>query len=155
MRSIEQNLLPEERIVFRTKKHLIVFVYPTLIALVAIWATPFMAGNEFLSKVKWVPSFIVLLFYAQVGLEYWCSDFAVTNKRVLMREGFFVRHANETRLSAISQVNIYQDLFGQMFNYGSIVINAFGADDFFSMVDKPEEFKRQVNRQLDSQLNNR
>lgn len=152
MGTLEQNLLAGERIVFRTKKHVIVFFYPTLFALIAAYVTQYMASNPFLIKLEWLPMLAVLIFYAQVGLDYWMSEFAVTNKRVMMREGFFFRHANETRLTAISQINVYQSLIGQWLGYGAVIINAFGADDIFPTIAKPEAFKYQVNQQLDNSM---
>lgn len=66
-----------------------------------------------------------------------------------MREGFFNRHVNEMRLATISQINVSQSLLGQMFNYGMVSINAFGAFDAFTVLAKPYTFQKYVNEQLD------
>lgn len=149
MSYIDRNLLPDERILFRTKKHLILFFFPVVLLLFAFYTSFYMQNNSILSKITWAPWIITLLFWAQTGLEYMTSEYAVTNKRLMMREGFFYRHANELRLSAVAQVNVDQSLLGQVLNYGTVSINAFGAADAFPLIDKPFLFQKYVNEQLD------
>jgi uncharacterized membrane protein YdbT with pleckstrin-like domain len=86
-------------------------------------------------------------------LEYGTSEYVVTSKRVMMREGFFTRHTNEMRVGAISQVNVDQSLFGQILNYGTVSIQAFGAFDSFPMIARPIRFQQCVNEQLDRAVN--
>ena len=149
MSYIDRNLLPEERILFRTKKHIIVFFFPVILLFICIYATPYMSQNPILVKLVWAPWLVAGIFWAYVGLDYMTSEFAVTNKRVMMREGFFYRHANEMRLTTISQINIDQSLVGQLLNYGRITLNAFGAYDSFPMIANPNRFQKYVNEQLD------
>ena len=149
MSYIENNLIPGEQIVFRTKKHLIIFLFPAIWLLFCLFVSFYLIGNPVFAWVYWVPWLMALYFWAYVGINYLSSDFAVTNKRVMMREGFFHRHTNETRIAAISQVNVDQSLLGQLLNYGIVGINAFGAYDSFSMLARPFEFQKSVHEQLD------
>lgn len=149
MSYIDKNLLADEKILFRTKKHLIIFFFPLVLAILSIFAFNYMHDNVILSKVEWVPSLIVLIYGGSVGLNYITSEFAVTNKRVMMREGFFTRHANEMRITAISQVNVDQNLIGQVLDYGSVSINAFGAFDAYNLISNPHTFQKSVQQQLD------
>lgn len=146
---IEKNLLSDERIIFKTRKHLIIFFFPVLVTIFAYYSYNYMQINSILNQLDWIPGAITLLFWAYTGLEYRFSEFAVTNKRVMMREGFFVRHANELRLSAISQVNIDQSIIGQILGYGLVRINAFGAYDDYPTIANPNGFQRAVNEQMD------
>jgi uncharacterized membrane protein YdbT with pleckstrin-like domain len=149
MSYIDRNILPGEQIIFRTKKHLIIFFYPLLITLIALYAYDYMHKNAILTQVEWAPSLIALIYAGSVLLEYVTSEFAVTNKRVMMREGFFYRHANEVRINTISQVNVDQTLLGQWLGYGMVSINTFGAFDAYTMIANPMAFQRSVNEQLD------
>lgn len=149
MTYIDKNLLPDERISFRTKKHLIIFFAPVFWTVFSLFVTGYMQSNSILIKVAWVPWLIALILWAYVWLEYVTSEFAVTNKRVMMREGFFNRHATELRLSAISQVNVDQSLLGQLLNYGVVTLNAFGAFDVYTLIAQPAAFQRAVNEELD------
>lgn len=150
MSYIDRNLLPDERILFRTKKHLIIFFIPAVMAAFSVYASAYMASDSILTILQWAPWLVTGLVTANVALNYWTSEFAVTNKRLMMREGFFVRHSNELRLTTISQVNVDQSLIGQILNYGTISINAFGAFDRYNMIDQPFKFQQMVNQQLDS-----
>jgi uncharacterized membrane protein YdbT with pleckstrin-like domain len=118
----------------------------------ALFAAYYMSKNPILSMLQWVPGFVALIVWGAVGLNYSFSEFAVTNKRVMMREGFFTRHSNEMRLTAISQVNVDQSLFGQMLGYGTVSINAFGAFDYYPTIANPTGFQRAVNQQLDKAI---
>jgi uncharacterized membrane protein YdbT with pleckstrin-like domain len=149
MSYIDRNLLPDERIMFRTKKHLVIFVFPALVLIFCVFAASFMSSNDILDRVQWVPWVVTVLIWAAVGLNYYTSEFAVTNKRIMMREGFFTRHSNEMRLSAISQVNVDQNIIGQLLNFGTVSINAFGASDDYTLIDNPGAFQKMVNEQLD------
>lgn len=148
MSYIDNNLLPNERILFRTRKHVVIFFFPVLVTILSYYAYDFMHSNPVLLSLEWVPWLITLILWGYAGLEFAFSEYAVTNMRIMMREGFFYRHANEMRLSAISQVGVSQSLFGQMLNYGLVAINAFGAYDAFSLVAQPFLFQKTVNEQL-------
>lgn len=150
MSYIDRHLLPDEKILFRTKKHLIIFFTPVILTIILMYAANYMHHNPILAKLTIVPALLVVIFWSYVGLEYLTSEYAVSNKRVLMREGFFNRHVNEMRLTTISQVNVDQNLLGQLLNYGVVSINAFGAYDSFPLIANPSEFQKYVNQQLDT-----
>lgn len=150
MSYIDKNLLPDERILFRTKKHVIIFLIPLFWTIFSIYASSYMRSNPILVKLDWTPWVVALIFWGYSGLEYIFSEFAVSNKRVMMREGFFYRHTNEMRLVTISQVNVDQSLLGQILDYGIVSINAFGAFDAYPMIAKPFTFQKYVNEQLDT-----
>lgn len=149
MSYIDKNLLPDEQILFRTKKHPIIYLFPFVLTILSAATTPHMVSDQMLVNVVWAPWLLTLFFWVNAWLEYITSDFVVTNKRVMMREGLIYRHTNEMRLAAISQVNVYQSLLGQFLNYGVVTINAFGAFDAYSMIAQPVKFQRKVNAQLD------
>lgn len=149
MSYIDRNLIPGERILFRTKKHLIIFFFPVAWAIFAIYASNYMHSQPILQKLDWLPGALGLFLWAYYGLDYLFSEYVVTNKRVMMREGFFFRHTNEMRIETISQVNVDQSLVGQLLNYGIVTLMAFGARDAFTSISRPNEFQRTVNQQLD------
>jgi len=148
--TIARNLLADEQILYQTKKHLIIFLVPVLLLIASVFVGDYMYSNPVLTKLSWAPWFITAVVWAYTGVEYMTSHYAVTNKRVIMREGLFNRHVNEMRLTTISQVNVDQTLWGQLFGYGTVSINAFGAFDAFPMIAHPNEFQKYVNQQLDT-----
>jgi uncharacterized membrane protein YdbT with pleckstrin-like domain len=150
MSYIDRNLLADEQILFRVRKSFIIFFLPVIVAIFAVYAANYMHNNPILAKLAFIPWLVTSIFWCYVGLEYFTSEYAVTTKRVMMREGFFYRHANEVRLSTISQVKVDQSLLGQILDYGTISINAFGAYDSFPLISHPFLFQKYVNQQLDN-----
>jgi len=149
MSYFDRNLLPDERILFRTRKHLIIFFYPIILILIAVYAYQYMHNNPFLVTVAWAPLFIAVVWMSSALLEYMTAEFAITNKRIMMREGFFFRHTTELRLNTLSQINVDQNLLGQMLDYGCVTLNAFGAFDAFTLIAHPVLFQKAAHEQVD------
>ena len=148
MSFLDQNLLPGEEIIYRTKKHYIIFFTPALLIIVA--CVFLFNSNHYVVKLAIFPAAAAVIAFLNQLLLYVTSEFAVTNKRVRMREGFFVRHTKETRLATIADVQVDQNVLGQLLNYGSVSLQAFGgSEDPFTLLDKPNEFQKQLQLQLD------
>jgi uncharacterized membrane protein YdbT with pleckstrin-like domain len=161
MNYIDKNLLPNEKIIFRTKRHFVIFFAPGILLLLAlIFSTSdtlprlFQSLGPFtMASMSRIPTIAFTVAAVFTGIQQWItyvtSDFVVTNLRVIMRQGFFVRSVTDTRLSTISHVSIDQSLLGQFLNYGTIVINGFGgSQDSFILVATPNEFQKSVQGQL-------
>jgi uncharacterized membrane protein YdbT with pleckstrin-like domain len=166
MSYIEKNLLPDEQIIFRTKKHFIIFFIPFLLTLITLLMYiyiphllttilgPNMLSQGFLPTLVLMfcglPAIAALFSWLKEWLNYSTSDFVVTNKRLIMKEGFFVRRSTDTRLTTISHVSVNQSLLGQILNFGAVGINNFGGTrDAFMQISAPNTFQQQVNSQLD------
>jgi uncharacterized membrane protein YdbT with pleckstrin-like domain len=148
MSYIDKNLLSDEKILFRTKKSFIIFLIPVCWTIAAGFC--FMNSNPYVVKVAWAPSLAAIFFWLYQGINYISSDFAITNKRILMREGFFFRHTNDTRLTTIANVNVNQSLLAQALNYGTVFINTFGGNaDPFTEIENPFEFQKTLQQQID------
>ena len=148
MSYIDRNLLAGERIIFRTKKSLMVFFFPIVWTIFASYASNYMRSQPLLQQLIWLPGALALYLWAYAAVVYLFSDYVVTDKRVMMREGFLIRRTNEVRINTISQVNVDQSLVGQLLNYGVVILNAFGAQDAYTMISRPNEFQRCVNEQV-------
>ena len=148
MNYIDQNILPDEQILYRTKKHYIVFLQPVLWTCGALIFL--LSGNPYIIKSGMVFGVIALCSWIFAYLNYSVSEFAVTNKRIIMCEGFFFKHTNETRINTIANLNIDQNLLAQILDYGTIIVKTYGGnDDPFMDIPKPMAFKRQLELQLD------
>jgi len=148
MSYIDKNLLADEQIIYRTKKHFIIFFTPAFWLAVALFCR--FNSNPILINIAFGPAIVALLTGGYQWLNYVTSEFAITNKRVMMKEGFFFRHANELRLATVSNISIVQSLLGQMLNYGSIVINPFGGNnDVFTQIASAGKFEKAAQEQLD------
>ncbi|HSW69651.1 MAG TPA: PH domain-containing protein [Gammaproteobacteria bacterium] len=146
--SIEKSLLTDEQIIYRTKKHWIIFFAPTAWVIAAVFLA--LNPNPWIVKAAIAPALAALVIGVGKWLDYATSDFVLTNKRIMMKEGFFTKHSNELRLSTVSNMNVDQSLLGQILSYGTVVISPFGGrEDVFTEISHPFEFQKQTQMQLD------
>jgi uncharacterized membrane protein YdbT with pleckstrin-like domain len=76
-------------------------------------------------------------------IDRWTSEFAITNKRVIMKVGLIRRKALEMNLSKIESVNVDQTIMGRIFGYGTVtIIGTGGTRESFHRISKPMEFRR-------------
>jgi len=111
---VQSNLGSGEQIVYEAKMHWIVFV-----------------------SLKG----IFTLFIAPL-IEYTTSEFAITNKRVIIKVGFISRRTLEMNLAKIESINVSQGLLGRMLGYGTIVvIGTGGTKEAFAGIANLLEFR--------------
>jgi len=141
MSYVEKNLLSNEQVTYWAKLHWIIFTTPVLVLVVAIVLA--------ILGAHWM----VCAFVAGIGvvlfLPPWMrsasSEFAVTNKRVLIKVGFISRHSLELLLKQVEGIGVDQTLLGRIFGYGTItVIGTGGTKETYAMIANPLEFRRQV-----------
>lgn len=76
-------------------------------------------------------------------IERMSSEFAVTNKRVIVKVGMISRRTLEMNLSKIETVNVNQSLLGRLLGYGTIVvIGTGGTREAFDRIAQPMVFRK-------------
>jgi uncharacterized membrane protein YdbT with pleckstrin-like domain len=81
-------------------------------------------------------------------IRRWTSEFAVTNKRVVIKVGLISRRMIEMNLSKVESIEVRQDIPGRLVNYGTIVvIGTGGTKEPFTTIDDPLAFRRAVQTQ--------
>jgi len=118
---VHKNLISDEKVVFETRRHWINFF--SLRSLFTLGLLPL--------------------------IEYWTSEFAVTNKRVIMKVGLIRRETLELNLQRIESLNVDQSLMGRLLGYGTItIIGTGGTREPFPRIAHPLEFLKAVQEQL-------
>lgn len=139
---VESNLMRDEQIVYQAKLHWIIFAWPALSAAIGFLLLPqsAQAGGFFLA--------LSLLLSINPSVQYLTSEFAVTNKRVLVKVGFISRHTLELLLTKVETIGIDQSILGRIFGYGTIVVTGTGGTkEPFKSIANPLEFRHQVQGQ--------
>lgn len=78
------------------------------------------------------------------------SEFAVTNKRVLIKSGVLSQRMLEVMLSKVESVEVRQSLFGRLSNYGTLIIGGTGTTrEPFQYIENPLEFRKHVQQQIE------
>jgi len=93
----------------------------------------------FTGRFHWMQHFyawalLVLLGVVLVGIVIWIremfrlatTEFMVTNRRVVLKEGFFAVHVDEVTLNSIEGAHVDQSPIGRIFNFGRLTIRGSG-----------------------------
>jgi uncharacterized membrane protein YdbT with pleckstrin-like domain len=142
MSYVESNLLPNERVTYWAKLHWIIFTTPVLLLLIAI-------ALAILFPAHWIIYGVVAAVGLVLLIPPWIdsisSEFAVTDKRVLVKVGLIRRHSLELLLQKVEGIGVDQTLLGRILGYGTItVVGTGGTKEAFRMISNPLEFRRQV-----------
>jgi len=121
---VNSSLIREEHVVYEAKNHWIIFI----------------SLGSFLT-----------LFIAPL-IENWTSEFAITNKRVVIKLGLISRKTLEMNLSKIESVNVDQSIMGRILGYGAItIIGTGGTRETFTDISDPMQFRRTFQECVDQQ----
>ena len=154
MSYIDGNLLEGERVAYRTRLHWLLFMGPVVFAVVVLLPVAWFLANGAWSRFTWVPLALGLLVLLATFIKRQSSDFAVTNKRVMMKVGVFSTRSVELLLSKIEAIAVNQSFIGRIFGYGDIVVTGSGGTrEAFSHIQGPLEFRRAVQSVTDTQSN--
>ena len=112
---VANNLIPGERVEYETTYHWVIFL--TLRALFTLFIAPL--------------------------VDRYTDEFAITNKRVVIKTGLISRRTVELNLNKIESVNVDQTIMGRIFGFGSItIIGIGGTRELFPNIRKPLEFRK-------------
>ncbi len=141
MSYVEKNLLPNEQVTYRAQLHWIIFALPVGVLLIAI-ALLFLGAH-------WIVSAVIAGIGLILAIPPWIaslsSEFAVTNKRVLVKIGLVRRHSLELLLQKVEGIGVDQTLTGRLLGYGTITVSGTGGTrEAFRLISDPLEFRRQV-----------
>ena len=113
---VQGNLLDGEWVVYEARLHWIVFV--SLRAVLTLFTAPL--------------------------IDCLTSEFAITNKRVIIKLGLISIHTLEMNLSKVESITVDQNPLARILGYGSItVIGTGGTRELFRNIVDPMEFRRQ------------
>ena len=145
MSYIDNHLMKGEVVLYRSKLHWIVFIWPVILFVLALML---FAGGSGIGTI-----FLLFAIGSAVVsyITFKTSEFGITNKRVIAKVGFIRRDALEILLSKIEGIHVKQSVLGRMLGFGSIVVSGTGGTkDPFHNIDAPLEFRRMVQEQIAS-----
>lgn len=118
---VDDHLMPNERVVYRTTLHWIMFLGPALASLVLIGLPWLIAA--------WV--------------KFRSSEFAVTDKRLIVKTGFIQRQTSEMLLQKVESISVDQTVMGRMLDFGTVTIRGTGGTpEVYARIRRPLELRR-------------
>ena len=152
MSYVQRVLQPDETLVYATTRHWFVYLRAIFLALVTL---ALLIGSRFLPSDSGLVT--VLLIAAAIGavltLWFWLvgfadragTEFAVTNRRVIYKEGLIRRRTVEMNLSAVESVDVEQSILGRMLDFGHVrVIGTGGSPTPYPMISDPLTFRSHI-----------
>ena len=149
MSYIEANLLSDETMLYRTYPHWTVFSLPFLLFASAIFCFIY---HIHLHEVGYLLfAFAVITSYFAL-VTFICSEFAVTNHRVIAKRGFIQRQTIGVVLNKVESVDVEQDILGRMLHYGTVIVKGTGGtSDIFYKVGEPFLFRNAVQEAVNTE----
>ena len=146
MSYVDKHLLPGEVVQYRTRLHWKMFLIPGLIiVLVLLPLTIFLLASRTNAAVAIFPLEVAVILVAVPHVKRRNSEFAVTNKRVIVKLGVLNVRSVELLLSKVEGVTVNQTVLGRMLGYGEIVVTGSGGtQERFQSIQAPLDFRRAV-----------
>jgi len=114
---INETLIEGEKVTYEAKLHYVIFI-------------------------SWRSLFTL---FVHPLLERLSSEFAVTNKRVIWKEGIISRTTGEMTLGKIENVQVEQSVVGRMLNYGTVaLVGTGGTRESFDLIGAPLRFRKAI-----------
>ena len=145
MSYIDENLLPDERVVCRAELHWIIFARAILVLVVGLVLV-------FVPRIGQAGLVVLLLGVVMLVppfVAYRTTELGVTNKRVIVKTGLVRRRTLELLLRQVEAILVDQSLLGRVFGFGSITLTGTGGvREIFHRVRDPLELRRRIQGQV-------
>lgn len=142
---INRHLLPGEQVTYRTRLHWKVYIGPTLLVLLVLLPLTILALSSQQVWLAAIPAAAALAVLLIAFIRRRTSEFAVTNKRVILKLGVLNTRSVELLLSKIEGITVTQSLSGRLFGFGGIVVSGSGGtQERFTGIQAPLDFRQAV-----------
>ena len=152
IRYVRKVLQPGETIVYSTKLHWIIFwraivlIIISIILAVSAWYT---AENQNLSLALVIAAiiFALLALSSAFGkfIKQRTTELAVTDRRVIYKEGLIARRTLEMNRSRVESVDVYQSVLGRLLGFGTITPRGTGGSlEPMHNIDDPLTFRSYI-----------
>jgi uncharacterized membrane protein YdbT with pleckstrin-like domain len=129
MSYVERVLQPGEQVRHISSIHWIVYWPGVVVALVA-------AAAYWFGETRWLPTawlytayalaLVALVLLVREWYQWWITEIAVTNRRVIYKKGLIRLHTNEMNMDKVESVQVGQSFLGRMFDFGTVKILGTG-----------------------------
>jgi uncharacterized membrane protein YdbT with pleckstrin-like domain len=170
MSYVNDNLMPNEQVLFSARIHPAIFL-PSTISFVLTIALGIYAltsagqpGTSVLvisavSEEFFFLSGLLLIYSIVLGLQavivMFTTEFAVTNRRVIAKTGFIRRHTLEMLLTKIESVAVNQSILGRILNFGVVTVTGTGGTkESFRAIVGPFEVRKKISQIIEQYTQN-
>jgi len=139
---ITKNLMAGEKIVHRARIHWNGYLGPAAVAAALAAAGVFFQS---LMVTFGVAAVVCLPWLLAVHVGRLSSEFAVTNRRIVIKAGVFGRNSTEILLDRIEGVQVVQTVVDCLLDRGTLIFTGTGGNRVeVKNIHRPQEFRRGV-----------
>jgi uncharacterized membrane protein YdbT with pleckstrin-like domain len=149
MSYVRSVLQPGEEVRYQASVHWITYYRGVLLLLAAgiVWAVvPTSWHDSVLVQIV-----VILLAaggvieLARAWFDWWITEIAVTNRRVIQKRGFIWRKTAEMNMDKVESVEVDQSILGRLLDYGDVTITGTGAGlETLKMIATPIELRNHI-----------
>jgi uncharacterized membrane protein YdbT with pleckstrin-like domain len=150
MRYVKRVLQADERVVYETHLHPLIFlpaifwlaIAVGLLIAAAMYQDLLQLGLEVGAALC---GFLALLAWARAAIRRATTELAITDRRVIYKSGLLARHTLEMNRSKVESVDVDQSILGRMFGFGTIVLRGTGGSlEPMRMISDPLVFRSHI-----------
>ena len=150
MRLHYKSLLRDETVVYSCTKHWAIFLPAVFWVFCTIVMLTLPAELKLLAFISGIFAIISIIKAVE---EYFFHKYILTNKRMLIHEGWFNSNSTEIFLQKIDGFKVAQNIGGKLLGYGSIIIiGAAGSQHQFLLLNNPLAFRHRMQQQVEKVL---
>ena len=131
---VSEVLQPEETVRYDGTLHWIIYLWGIVLlafGVAGLLGVLTMAhdapGYRVFSIIVYAALALGVLHLASAWLKQWTTEIAVTDRRVIYKTGLISRRTVEMNMDKVESVDVNQDIFGRVLNYGTVLIRGTGA----------------------------
>jgi uncharacterized membrane protein YdbT with pleckstrin-like domain len=128
MTYVEESLSANEAVYYTARFPTVLYLSAWLLLLIGLVAGIACVGYGY-PLVALLIVFCAIAAFCSILYRPWTTEIAITNLRLIYRRGLIQRRANDLQLRAIEEVQLRQNFWGRILNYGSIELRGTGVDD--------------------------
>jgi uncharacterized membrane protein YdbT with pleckstrin-like domain len=149
MSYVQRVLQPGETVRHTASLHWIVYLpgaaFLILACVTLIYGEFFSSHTIFWQVVTGLFAAIGLVLIIPELFNWWTTEIAVTNHRVIYKTGFIQRRTNEMNMDKVESVQVDQSILGRLLDYGYVTIIGTGEGiEKLAMVAHPIELRNNI-----------
>ena len=147
----DRDLIPGESELLHVNRHVLVMLkrvlLPTVVVVAILIGGTLVRLPRTLADLRWFVLLALLLgLFVYLDIQYilWRSEtYTITDERVLLRRGVIGKFSRSVGLARVQDVSTSQNLFGRVFDFGTVEIESAGKDgaEVLTYVPDPQHFR--------------
>jgi uncharacterized membrane protein YdbT with pleckstrin-like domain len=145
-REIDEYLLPTERRVIRVRQHWAYMfrhvIQTALFLLIMVAVQRLLPRTVLVDNLTFYLSLVAVLRFTVLTILWWIERIVITDKRVMLAQGFIVHSVGMMPLSKVTDLTFERSLGGRMLGYGTLIVESAGQIQALNRIDympRPEE----------------